>query len=62
VHLSFNIVKSMAKTKRVCTLLLRLMALGATLSAAIVMATSHERATYFSVSFEAKYSHTPAFK
>ncbi|GMY10097.1 CASP-like protein 1C1 [Fagus crenata] len=52
----------MAKTKRVCTLLLRLMALGATLSAAIVMATSHERATYFSVSFEAKYSHTPAFK
>ncbi|XP_034702444.1 CASP-like protein 1C2 [Vitis riparia] len=53
----------MAKnTDRICSLVLRLLAFGATLSAAIVMATSHERTTYFSVSVEAKYSHTPAFK
>ncbi|KAL0001933.1 hypothetical protein SO802_015714 [Lithocarpus litseifolius] len=52
----------MVKTKRLCTLLCRLMALGATVSAAIVMATSHEKANFYSVSFEAKYSHTPAFK
>ncbi|XP_070011655.1 CASP-like protein 1C2 isoform X2 [Nicotiana sylvestris] len=31
-------------------------------SAAIVMATSHEKITIFSVSFEANYSRTPAFK
>jgi hypothetical protein len=47
----------MAKIKRLCTLLLRLMALGATVSAAIVMAT-----TVFGVSVEAKYSNSPAFK
>lgn len=52
----------MAKTKRISALLLRLMALGATLSAAIVMATSHETTTFFSVSIEAKYSNSPAFK
>jgi uncharacterized protein (TIGR01569 family) len=52
----------MAKIKRLCTLLLRLMALGATVSAAIVMATSHETTTVFGVSVEAKYSNSPAFK
>ncbi|KAA8524393.1 hypothetical protein F0562_010816 [Nyssa sinensis] len=52
----------MAKTKRICTLLLRLLALAATLSAAIVMGTSHEEANFFAISFEAKYSDTPAFK
>ncbi|KAG2717317.1 hypothetical protein I3843_03G171200 [Carya illinoinensis] len=52
----------MAKTKRLCLLLARLMALGATLSAAIVMATSHEKASFYAVSFEAKYDNTPAFK
>ncbi|KAE8075934.1 hypothetical protein FH972_014614 [Carpinus fangiana] len=52
----------MAKIKRLCTLLLRLMALAATLSAAIVMATSHQTTTFFGVSVEAKYSHSPAFK
>ncbi|KAA8526385.1 hypothetical protein F0562_008412 [Nyssa sinensis] len=52
----------MAKAKRIFSLLLRLLALGATLSAAIVMVTSHEKAKFFAVSFEAKYSNTPAFK
>jgi uncharacterized protein (TIGR01569 family) len=52
----------MAKIKRLCTLLLRLMALAATLSAAIVMATSHQTTTFFGVTVEAKYSHSPAFK
>ncbi|KAA0031575.1 CASP-like protein 1C1 [Cucumis melo var. makuwa] len=37
----------MGKTKRICLLLLRLLALGSTVSAAIVMATSHEEARYF---------------
>ncbi|KAG6572362.1 CASP-like protein 1C1, partial [Cucurbita argyrosperma subsp. argyrosperma] len=52
----------MGKPKRICLLLLRLLALGSTLSAAIVMAASHEEARFFSLSFEAKYTHTPAFK
>ncbi|KAJ4729815.1 CASP-like protein [Melia azedarach] len=52
----------MAKTERICTLLLRLIAFGATLSATIVMATSHETASFFAVSFEAKYTDMPAFK
>ncbi|KAH9792709.1 CASP-like protein 1C1 [Citrus sinensis] len=38
------------------------MAFGATLYGTIVMATSHEIATFFAVSFEAKYSVMPAFK
>ncbi|KAB1209937.1 hypothetical protein CJ030_MR6G028579 [Morella rubra] len=52
----------MVKTKRLCLLLLRLLAFGSTLSAAIVMATSHEKTNFFAVSVEAKYSNTPAFK
>ncbi|KAL5793783.1 hypothetical protein ACOSP7_002377 [Xanthoceras sorbifolium] len=52
----------MAKIRRLCTLLLRLLAFGATLSATVVMATSHETVSLFAVSFEAKYSDTPAFK
>ncbi|XP_038888604.1 CASP-like protein 1C1 [Benincasa hispida] len=52
----------MGKTKRICLLLLRLLALGSTVSAAIVMATSHEEARFFALSFEAKYTHTPSFK
>lgn len=43
-------------------LLLRLLALGSTVSAAIVMATSREEARFFTLSFEAKYTHTPSFK
>ncbi|XP_021827220.1 CASP-like protein 1C1 [Prunus avium] len=52
----------MGNTKRLCTLLLRLMAVAATLSAAIVMVTSHERSNILGLSFEAKYNHTPAFR
>ncbi|TKY66857.1 CASP protein 1C1 [Spatholobus suberectus] len=52
----------MAKTRRVCHLLLRFLAFAATLSAVIVMATSHERASFFTVSLEAKYTNSPAFK
>ncbi|OVA14929.1 Uncharacterized protein family UPF0497 [Macleaya cordata] len=52
----------MAKTKKLCAFLLRFLAFGATLSAAIVMATSRETTTVFNVSYEAKYSNTPAFK
>ncbi|XP_043689725.1 CASP-like protein 1C1 [Telopea speciosissima] len=52
----------MAKTKRIFTLLLRLLALAATLAAAIIMATSNQTTTIYGISFEAKYSFTPAFK
>ncbi|KAK7404988.1 hypothetical protein VNO78_06095 [Psophocarpus tetragonolobus] len=58
------LVKPMANTRsrRVCHLLLRFVAFAATLAAVIMMATSHERATIFTVSFEAKYTNSPAFK
>ncbi|KAK9152746.1 hypothetical protein Sjap_000226 [Stephania japonica] len=53
----------MAKfTKRVFTILLRLLALAATVSATIVMITSHETSSLLSFSFDVKYSNTPAFK
>ncbi|KAL3714974.1 hypothetical protein ACJRO7_006822 [Eucalyptus globulus] len=52
----------MAKVGRLFGLVLRLLALGATMSAAIVMGTSHERASVFAISFEAKYSDIPSFK
>ncbi|EOX99424.1 hypothetical protein QUC31_014658 [Theobroma cacao] len=52
----------MAETKRICTFLLRLIAFGTTLSAAIIMASSRERTTVLTLSFEAKYSDAPAFK
>ncbi|XP_050206730.1 CASP-like protein 1C1 [Mercurialis annua] len=52
----------MAKIKRICTLLLRLIAFSSTLAAAIVMATSHESGSFFTISYEAKYTDTPAFK
>ncbi|QCD87757.1 CASP-like protein 1C1 [Vigna unguiculata] len=52
----------MAKTRWLCHLLLRFLAFAATLSAVIMMATSHDRATIFTVSFEAKYTNSPAFK
>jgi uncharacterized protein (TIGR01569 family) len=52
----------MMKTKRLLSLLLRLIAVGATLAAVIIMATSHEKGTFFAVSYEAKYTDTPAFK
>ncbi|KAH7861761.1 hypothetical protein Vadar_030445 [Vaccinium darrowii] len=52
---------NMVKSKRVCTLLLRVLALCATIAAAIVMGTSHEKSSFFTIQFEAKYNHTPAF-
>ncbi|XP_004506615.1 CASP-like protein 1C1 [Cicer arietinum] len=52
----------MAKTKRICLILLRLLAFVATLSAVIVMVSSHERVSLFTVSFEAKYTNSPALK
>ncbi|KAF4362425.1 hypothetical protein CsatB_017912 [Cannabis sativa] len=52
----------MAKIKRLGLIILRLAAFAATLSATIVMATSHEKASFLTISFEAKYSQTPAFK
>ncbi|KAJ4829041.1 hypothetical protein Tsubulata_031699 [Turnera subulata] len=53
----------MIKSKRLFYLLPRLLAFVATLSAAAVMATSHETVTFFAVMrFEAKYSDTPSFK
>ncbi|KAF9661756.1 hypothetical protein SADUNF_Sadunf19G0101600 [Salix dunnii] len=52
----------MIKPKRLLSLLLRFIAFGATLAAVILMATSHEKGTFFAVSYEAKYTDTPAFK
>ncbi|GAB2234686.1 hypothetical protein Drorol1_Dr00003948 [Drosera rotundifolia] len=52
----------MAMTKRICAYLFRLLVLGATASAAIVMAVSHETAHVFFLTTEAKYTHMPAFK
>ncbi|KAK2378716.1 hypothetical protein P8452_35362 [Trifolium repens] len=52
----------MAKTSRICHLLLRFLAFSATLSAVIVMVSSHERASFFTVSIEAKYTNSPALK
>lgn len=50
------------KARRFFNLLLRVLALGATTAAAAVMATSHESALVLNVTFEAKYSNTPAFR
>ncbi|XP_034916625.1 CASP-like protein 1C3 isoform X2 [Populus alba] len=52
----------MVKPKRLLGLLLRLIAFGATLAAVIIMATSREKGSFFALSYEAKYSDTPAFK
>ncbi|GKU96462.1 hypothetical protein SLEP1_g9695 [Rubroshorea leprosula] len=52
----------MANAKRMGSLLLRLIAFGATLTAVIVMVTARDKATFFTVSYEARFSDTPAFK
>ncbi|XP_010422453.1 PREDICTED: CASP-like protein 1C1 [Camelina sativa] len=49
-------------TKRIGGLVLRLAAFGAALAALIVMVTSRERASFFAVSLEAKYTDMAAFK
>ncbi|XP_031247200.1 CASP-like protein 1C3 [Pistacia vera] len=50
------------KTKRIITILLRLLALGATIAAIVVMVTSHESAQVLNLTFTAKYSNDPVFK
>ncbi|KAK8580677.1 hypothetical protein V6N13_143742 [Hibiscus sabdariffa] len=52
----------MAKTKRIITILLRLLAFGATLTATVVMVTSHDSAEVLNLKFSAKYTNSPAFK
>ncbi|KAK9267316.1 hypothetical protein L1049_009739 [Liquidambar formosana] len=52
----------MTKAKRICTLLLRLLALAATIIAIIIMVTSRDSAKILNMKFNAKYSNTPAFK
>ncbi|KAL4279211.1 hypothetical protein GQ457_03G036910 [Hibiscus cannabinus] len=51
----------MAKTKTIITFLLRLLAFGATLTATVVMVTSHDSAEVLNLKFSAKYSNSPAF-
>ncbi|KAL4333474.1 hypothetical protein GQ457_07G029010 [Hibiscus cannabinus] len=52
----------MAKTKRIITILLRLLAFGATLSATVVMVTSHDSAEVLNLKFTADYNNSPSFK
>ncbi|XVE88039.1 hypothetical protein DITRI_Ditri19aG0036700 [Diplodiscus trichospermus] len=52
----------MGIAKRIMTILLRLLALGATVSAVVVMVTSHDSADVLNLKFSAKYSNTPTFK
>ncbi|XP_028796272.1 CASP-like protein 1C2 [Neltuma alba] len=54
----------MGLVKRICHLVLRFLAFGATLSSVIVMATTHERLgfSFFPFYYEAKYTNTPAFR
>ncbi|XP_019450754.1 PREDICTED: CASP-like protein 1C1 [Lupinus angustifolius] len=52
----------MANTRRICLLLLRFLAFASTLSAVIVMATSHQRISFLTISFETRYTNSPAFK
>ncbi|KAF6155826.1 hypothetical protein GIB67_039157 [Kingdonia uniflora] len=49
-------------TKMIATFLLRLLALGATVAATVVMVTSHETTIVVNLEFEAKYSNDPTFK
>ncbi|KAL0906153.1 hypothetical protein M5K25_024622 [Dendrobium thyrsiflorum] len=51
----------MAKDSRAYTLLLRLLAMAATISAAVVMATSHETTTIFSITIKAEFYQIPSF-
>ncbi|RDY13410.1 CASP-like protein 1C3, partial [Mucuna pruriens] len=52
----------MTKTKRVLTLFLRFLAIGATIAAVIVMVTSHDSTEVLNLTFTAKYSNDQAFK
>lgn len=48
--------------KNIPMILLRLLALAATVAATVVMATSHDSAEVFNIKFEAKYTNSPTFK
>ncbi|KAH7857870.1 hypothetical protein Vadar_017336 [Vaccinium darrowii] len=52
----------MAMAKIIPTFLLRLIALGATVSATVVMVTSHDSTTVLNLKFVAKYTNSPTFK
>ncbi|KAA8519805.1 hypothetical protein F0562_014105 [Nyssa sinensis] len=52
----------MTKAKRIPPFLLRLLALSATISATIVLVTSHDSAEVLNMSFVAKYSNSPTLK
>ncbi|KAE8720294.1 CASP-like protein 1C3 [Hibiscus syriacus] len=52
----------MAETKRIITIFLRLLALGATVSATVAMVTSHDSAEVLNIKFMAKYNTAPSFK
>ncbi|KAK4399115.1 CASP-like protein 1C1 [Sesamum angolense] len=53
----------MSLSKRIpIVVVLRLVALGAAVSATVVMATSHDSADVFNMKFEARYTNSPTFK
>lgn len=53
---------SMGFSERIPILVLRLVALGASVSATVIMVTSHDTADVLNMKFEAKYTNTPTFK
>ncbi|CAI0468678.1 unnamed protein product [Linum tenue] len=52
----------MAKIRKAVTVILRLIALAATVVAVVIMVTSKETAHVLNLTFTAKFTHTPAFK
>lgn len=52
----------MTFAQRIPVFLLRLLALGGTVTAIVVMITSHDSAQVLGMTFEAKYSNSPTFK
>ncbi|KAL8468023.1 hypothetical protein ACS0TY_031320 [Phlomoides rotata] len=52
----------MSLFKNIHVVLLRLLALAATVAATVVMATSHDSAEVLNIKFEAKYTNSPTFK
>ncbi|KAL5839562.1 hypothetical protein ACOSQ3_012254 [Xanthoceras sorbifolium] len=52
----------MTKNKSIFIILLRLLALGATVAAIAVMVTSHDSTVVLNLTFSAKYSNDPVFK
>ncbi|KAJ8761571.1 hypothetical protein K2173_004347 [Erythroxylum novogranatense] len=52
----------MGKIKKAFTIVLRLLALAATVVAVVIMVDTHDSAKVLNLTFTAKYSNTPAFK